>query len=75
MGVMTRGQGELFVIASDRNPDYTLNKRAQRNLSDTYLVWTGDSWSSVTTDAKTFETTEAAGDYIRATSDRVMKDG
>ena len=60
MGVMTRGQDKLFVIASDRNPDYTLNKPAQRNLSDTYLVWTGDRWSSVTTDAKTFETTEAA---------------
>jgi hypothetical protein len=75
MGVMTRDRGEVFVITSDRSPDDTPNKRAPKNLSDTYLVWTGDSWSSVMTDAKTFETEEAADEYIRANADRVMKYG
>ena len=75
MGVMIRDRGEVFVITSDRSADETQNKRAARRMSSTYLVWTGDSWSSVTTDAKTFETEEAADEYIRANSDRVMKDG
>jgi hypothetical protein len=75
MGVMARERDKRFVITSDRTPDGASNKRAPRNLSDTYLVWTGDSWSPVMTDAKTFETMEAAENYIRANSDRVMKYG
>ena len=75
MGVMTRDRGEVFVITSDRSPDDIKHKRAPKNLSNTYLVWTGESWSSVMTDAKTFETIEAADEYIRANSDRVMKEG
>jgi hypothetical protein len=75
MGVMARKQDERFVITSDRTPDGATNKRAPRNLSDTYLVWTGDSWSSVMSDAETFDTLEVAEDYIRANSERVMKYG
>jgi hypothetical protein len=75
MGVMARMRDERFVIASDRNPDGSANKRAPRTLTDTYLVWTGDSWSSVMTDAETFDTIEAAEEYILANSDRVMKYG
>jgi hypothetical protein len=75
MGVMTRDRGEVFVITSDRSPEDTPNKRAPKNLSATYLVWTGESWSPVMTDAQTFETEAAAEEYIRANSDRVMKDG
>jgi hypothetical protein len=75
MGVMTRDQGGGFVVTSDRSSDGIANKRAPKNLSSTYLVWTGNSWSTVMTDAKTFETEEAADDYIRANSDRVMRDG
>jgi hypothetical protein len=75
MGVMTRDQGNIFVITSDRILGEAKNARAAKKMSGTYLVWTGDSWSSVMTDAKTFETEEAADDYIRANSDRVMKDG
>jgi len=75
MGVMTRDQGEVFVITSDRSPDGAPNKRAPKNLSSTYLVWTGDSWSSVMTDAMIFDTEEAADEYIRVNADRLMKDG
>ena len=74
MGVMTRDRGDLFVITSDRNPGDTPNKRAPKNLSNTYLVWTGNSWSTVMADAMTFRTMEAADEYIQANSDRVMKD-
>jgi len=75
MGVMARDRGDVFVITSDRIPDEIQHKRAPKNLSDTYLVWTGDDWSPVMTAAKTFETAEAADEYIRANSDRVMKAG
>jgi hypothetical protein len=75
MGVMTRDQGERFVVTSDRILGEPKSIRAAKRLSGTYLVWTGDSWSSAMTDAKTFETAEAADDYIRANSDRVMKEG
>jgi hypothetical protein len=75
MGVMARERDKRFVITSDRQSDGASNKRAPRNLSDTYLVWTGISWSSVVADAETFDTMEAAEDYIRANSERVMKYG
>lgn len=75
MGVMARKRDERFVIASDRQPDSAANKRAPKNLSDTYLVWTGDSWSSNMTDAEAFDTMEAAEEYIRSHSERVMKYG
>jgi hypothetical protein len=74
MGVMTRDRGEVFVITSDQNLGGTKHTRVAKRLSGTYLVWTGDSWSSVMTDAQTFETEEAADEYMRANSDRVMKD-
>jgi hypothetical protein len=75
MGVMTRDRGEVFVITSDRRLGDTKDTRVAKRLSATYLVWTGDSWTSVMSDAKTFETEKAADNYIRANSDRVMKDG
>jgi hypothetical protein len=75
MGVMARQRDARFVITSDRQPESAASKRAPKNLSDTYLVWTGDSWSSDVADAKYFETMDAAEDYIRANSDRVMKYG
>src|SRR4051812_19381134 len=75
MGVMARDQGDIFVVTSDRTLGEAKSIRAAKKMSSTYLVWTGESWSSVTADAKTFETAEAADDYIRANSERVMKDG
>lgn len=75
MGVMARDQGDIFVITSDRILGEATSNRAAKRMSNTYLVWTGESWSSVMADAKTFETAEAADDYIRANSKRVMQDG
>jgi len=75
MGVMARDQGDVFVVTSDRILGEPKNTHAAKRMSSTYLVWTGDSWSPVLADAKTFETGEAADDYIRANSNRVMKDG
>jgi len=75
MGVMTRDQGGGFVITSDRILGEAKNTRAAKKMSSTYLVWTGESWSSVMADAKTFETADAADEYIRGNSERVMKDG
>ena len=75
MGVMARQRDARFVITSDRQPESASSKRAPKNLSDTYLVWTGESWSSVMTDAEYFDSMEAAEEYIRANADRVMKYG
>jgi hypothetical protein len=75
MGVMARSQGEVFVITSDRILGEAKNTRAAKKMSSTYLVWTGESWSSERTAAKTFVSGEAADEYVRANSDRVMKDG
>jgi hypothetical protein len=75
MGVMARDQGDVFVVTSDRILGEAKNARAAKRMSSTYLVWTGESWTSVMGDAKTFVTAEAADEYIRVNSDRVMKDG
>ena len=75
MGVMTRDQGDGFVVTSDRILGEPKSIRAAKKMSGTYLVWTGVSWSSVMTEAKTFDTADAADDYIRANSERVMRDG
>jgi hypothetical protein len=75
MGVMTRDRGEVFVITSDRNPDEAPSKRVAKKMSNSYWVWTGESWSAVMADARTFATMDAADEYIRANSERVMKEG
>lgn len=75
MGVMARDQGDVFVVTSDQILGEAKNLRAAKKMSSTYLVWTGESWSAVMADAKTFETAEAADDYIRANHQRLMKDG
>ena len=75
MGVMARDQGDAFVVTSDRVLGEAKSIRAAKKMSSIYLVWTGESWSSVMADAKTFETAEAADEYIRANSERVMRDG
>jgi hypothetical protein len=75
MGILARKRDDRFVITSDRQPDGAANKRAPKNLSETYLVWTGDSWSSLMADAKAFDTLETAEEYIRVNYERVMKYG
>jgi hypothetical protein len=75
MGVIARKRDERFVITSDRQPDSAANKRAPKNLSETYLVWTGDSWSSTMSDAEIFATMDSAEEYIKTNYARVMKYG
>ena len=67
MGILTRKQGEDFVITSDRGADDSSTKRApKRARLDIYVVWTGDHWSDAMTDAKKFNTLDSADDYVRA---------
>jgi len=76
MGVMTRDRGEVFVITSDRSPgENKSTRKAKKRPSSSYLVWTGDSWSTVMTEAMTFASEEAADEYIKENSSRVMKYG
>jgi hypothetical protein len=73
MGILTRRQGEQFVITSDRSSDGGPSSRIQKRMSHTYLVWTGDRWSAETSDAKTFDAMKDADEYIRANYAKVMK--
>ena len=66
MGVLTRRQGEQFVITSDRIVDATPSKQAPRRISETYQVWTGAAWSTNMTEALGFASLEAADEYVRA---------
>ena len=73
MGILTRKQGESYVIASDREGDNPPAKRAPKRLSDIYQVWTGDAWSIDMDDAKLFETLDDADDYVRANYAQVSR--
>jgi hypothetical protein len=74
MGVMARKQGEQFIITSDRNVGEPTTTRApKKRVSDVYQFWTGQSWSTVVAEAKTFTTEETADDYVRANFAQVMK--
>ena len=76
MGVMAREQDELYVITSDRKLGDSPSKIApKRQYDGVYRVWTGDQWSTTTTDAITFEAIEQADDYIRENSGRLMEKG
>jgi hypothetical protein len=65
MGILTRRQGNHYVISSDHTADVA-NKRAPRHLTDDYQVWTGKQWSANTTDALNFESLDEADEYVRA---------
>jgi len=76
MGVMAREQGELYVITSDRTLGDAPSKIAPKKQYDgVYRVWTGDKWSTIATDAITFEAIEEADEYIRENSGRLMENG
>jgi hypothetical protein len=76
MGVMTREQGGLFVITSDRGVEDAPTKMAPKRRSETILrVWTGSCWSTDSTTAMTFATAEAADDYTKDNLARVMDGG
>ena len=75
MGVMAREQGELYVITSDRRSGDSPSKIAPKRQSGVYQVWTGDKWSTITTDAITFEAIEEADEYIKENLGRLMENG
>jgi hypothetical protein len=76
MGVMAREQGELYVITSDRTLGDSPSKTAPKKPKDwVYRVWNGDKWSTITTDAITFEAIDEADEYIRENSGRLMENG
>jgi hypothetical protein len=66
MGIMTRRQGEQFVITSDRMSHSTPTLRAPRRMTDNYQVWTGSVWSATIADAILFATADLADEYMRA---------
>jgi hypothetical protein len=76
MGVMAREQGEFYVITSDRNWGYSPTTTPQKKPHDrVFQVWTGDKWSTTTSDAMTFEAIEEADEYIRENSGQIMENG
>ncbi len=76
MGVMAREQGQTYVITSDRRSGDSPSKIAPKRPNDgVYQVWTGDRWSTITTDAITFEAIEEADEYIKENSGRLMENG
>ena len=66
MGIMTRQQGEEYIITSDCKSDDAPRRRAPRRATGTYQVWTGTTWSAVVSDAKRFDSLDKADEYVRA---------
>lgn len=76
MGVMVRNQGEQFVITSDRVAGDLPSKSApKRRATEVYQVWTGDHWSAVASEAKTFDSMDEADEYVKLHSKQVMESG
>jgi hypothetical protein len=74
MGILTRKQGERFVITSDRAVNEAISHRAPKTKpADAYRVWTGAQWSEQPTEAATFGTLDGADDYVRANMSQIMK--
>jgi hypothetical protein len=66
MGILTRRQGDVFVITSDHPYDTSPSRRAPARMSDTYEVWTGTQWSANNADAISFASLVTADEYVRA---------
>ena len=73
MGILTRQQGELFVITSDHTEPGPAAKKAPRRMNEAYLVWTGDNWSMDLAMALTFDSLNDADDYVRANYAKVSR--
>ena len=71
MGILTRRQGEAYVITSDREAHDAPSKRAPRWLADSYRVWTGVEWSTNRSAALNFGSLEDADEYVRANYSKV----
>jgi len=66
MGILTRQQGEVFVITTDRSSEEAPKTRAPARLTDIYRVWTGAKWSETKEEAMSFKSLPAADEYVRA---------
>jgi hypothetical protein len=66
MGIMTRRQGEGYVITSDRASHASPTKRAPRKIAEVFQVWTGTIWSADLTAAIVFPTIDEADEYVRS---------
>jgi hypothetical protein len=71
MGILTRKQGERFVVSSDRAGPGAAS-RSSRSLNDPYQVWTGFDWSSNIDAAVFFPSLDDADEYVRANFPRLM---
>jgi hypothetical protein len=71
MGILTRKQGERFVVSSDRAGPRATN-RASRSVNDPYQVWTGFDWSSSVAAAVFFQSLDEADEYVRANFPKLM---
>ena len=71
MGIMTRPQGEQFIITSDRNLNDAPINRAPKKSSDFSWVWTGSEWSTTLADAKRFPSLDQADEYTKANYARI----
>ena len=66
MGIMTRRQGEGYVITSDRVSHASVTKRAPRKIAEVFQVWTGTAWSTDMAAALSFRTIDDADEYVRS---------
>ena len=66
MGILTRQQGDAFVITSDRAFGALPTTRAPTRLTEVYEVWTGTCWSTTREEAISFRSLDAADEYVRA---------
>ena len=71
MGILTRQQGEVFVITSDRQTGASPTARAPIRVGEEYQVWNGANWSVVKEEAACFASLEAADEYVRANFSKV----
>jgi hypothetical protein len=72
MGILTRQQGDVYVISSDRASSAPQTTRAPSRSGESYEVWTGDCWSAARDDAMPFASLDAADDYVRQNLARIM---
>jgi hypothetical protein len=66
MGILTRKQGEQFVVSSDHASPGSTKTRAPRRLNEPYQVWTGAVWSSDMAQAVLFDSLDDADEYVRS---------
>jgi hypothetical protein len=71
MGILTRRQGDLFVISSDQTAQLPATKRAPRHVNDICQVWSDGTWSINVEEAMTFASLDEADEYVRAHYDEL----